>query len=772
MLACRLRSGARQGRALAALTVLAALAAVILPGSAGRASVGSPARVKLVSYLGYRFRVPSSWPVVNVARHKQTCVRFDEHAVYLGGPGQNQSCPSWLIGTTEAMVVQPAAGSRRSSVEDPVTREITVTVRRMRITATFDNDPTVIYRILASAGLPAPVIRVPRPRSVAARRPHPRRRSAAGDRARGQAQSLARSATPVTGTGGPYLPANVTSYHGLGFDSCTAPSAAYMRAWRRRSPYRAVGVYIGGADRACAQPNLTRGWLRREAAVGWRFLPMYVGPQAAFGQLHSPTRQGVAAATNAVVQAERYRFPPRTPLYYDMEGYPARDTGAALRFLSAWTTTLHLLGYRSGVYSSSSSGVHDLARQYFRARFTVPDVIYDALWNGRRNTSDPRVLLADQWADHQRVHQYSGNVRQRFGGDTIDIDQDYLDVRMPSPAGTSQASQAVTQADGAVDVFYRGPQHRLWYLRYGPVAGWERPVDLGGRLTSAPTAVYPAPGELDVFYRGPGGGLWRASRGPDGRWAPPRRLSVGAIGGAPVAVASASGVVDVFWKGSAGAQLWTAQFRPGSGWTSPLRLGGNLALGPSPVETADGGTDVFWTGTDHHLWYATRGLTGSWGRPVRLAMGELGGPPAPTAAPSGVVDVFWRNAGSSQVREASYQPGDGWSAASSLGGLVSGVPVPLAAAGGRARVFFKGLAGGLWQLLQSAAGRWLMPARMHVQRQLGSALFAAIGGTAVTGRGAGSADLFWTTPDGTLWSTSLGSGGNWTKPRNLHARTG
>jgi Domain of unknown function (DUF1906) len=772
MLACRLRSGARQGRALVVLTVLAALAAVILPGSAGRASVGSPDDLKQVSYLGYRFTVPRSWPVINVAAHKQTCVRFDQHAVYLGGPGRNQSCPSWLIGTTEAMLVQPAAArSARSSVEDPVARQITVTARRIRITATFDNNPTVIYRILASAKLPAPVIRIPRPPSAASRRPQAEQRRAASDGAERAPQSLALSARRVASTSGPDLPANVTSYHGLGFDSCTAPSTAYMRAWRRRSPYRAIGVYIGGADRACAQPNLTRGWLRREASAGWRFLPMYVGPQAEFGQLHAPTRQGVAAATNAVVQAERYGFPARTPLYYDMESYPARDTGAALRFLSAWTMTLHLLGYRSGVYSSSASGVQDLSRQYFRARFTIPDVIYDALWNGRRNTNDPRVLRADQWADHQRVHQYSGNVRQRFGGDAIDIDQDYLNVRMPSPEGTPQASPAVTQQDGAVDVFYRGPQHRLWYLRYGPVVGWERPADLGGRLTSAPTVVYPGPGELDVFYRGPGGGLWQTSRRPDGRWTQPRRLNVGVIGGAPTAVASASGVVNVFWKGSAG-QLWTAQFQPGSGWTSPQRLGGNLALGPSPVETADGSTDVFWTGTDHHLWYAARGLTGSWSRPVRLAMGELGGPPEPTAAPSGVIDVFWRNAGSSQVREASYQPGDGWSAAKSLGGLVSGVPVPLAAAGGRARVFFKGMSGGLWQVVQSAAGRWLMPARMHAQRQLGSELFAAIGGTMALGRGAASTDLFWTTPDGTLWSTSLGSGGDWTRPHNLHARTG
>ena len=37
----------------------------------------------------------------------------------------------------------------------------------------------------------------------------------------------------------------------------------------------------------------------------------------------------------------------------------------------------------------------------------MPDVIYDALWNGSANTSDP-ILPAADWAAHQRIHQYQG----------------------------------------------------------------------------------------------------------------------------------------------------------------------------------------------------------------------------------------------------------------------------------------------------------------------------------------------------------------------------
>ncbi|MGW4501137.1 glycoside hydrolase domain-containing protein, partial [Micromonospora sp. NPDC004336] len=88
----------------------------------------------------------------------------------------------------------------------------------------------------------------------------------------------------LTGATAPARAAGYTGPHpgtftGLGFDTCTAPSNASMKAWLA-SPYRAVGIYIGGNGRACAQPNLTRDWVTTQAAAGWRFFPLYVGPQA------------------------------------------------------------------------------------------------------------------------------------------------------------------------------------------------------------------------------------------------------------------------------------------------------------------------------------------------------------------------------------------------------------------------------------------------------------------------------------------------------------
>jgi hypothetical protein len=472
MLAHQLPGLTRPRRSLAAAVAVAALAA---PLAVGRASSGAQAAVRPVSYRGYSFEVPRSWPVIDLAGSRQTCVRFDMHAVYLGDPASDQSCPSSLVGRTEAVLIQPAPASpARSSVEDPVARQITVTAPGIEVTATFDTDPGQVDQILASASLPVPVVHAPNP-ATAATVPA----AGPGGPAPVPLASFSMVLTSLmlqakTETAAvPPLSAMIANYRGLGFDACTAPSAAYMSAWLRKSPYRAVGVYIGGSDEACAQPNLTRKWLEAEAAAGWHFIPTYVGPQAEFGELGAhPRYQGRAAAIDAVAQAERLGFGAGTPLYYDMEAYPPGEAGSALRFLSAWTSRIHALGYSSGVYSSSSAAVAALARQYSTHRYALPDVIFDALWNGAANTADP-VLTANEWADHQRVHQFAGNIALAYGGDAINIDQDYLNVQLSGP---DPASPADENGRGTADAFFRGTGGRPGYLSYPPGWGWVNPV--------------------------------------------------------------------------------------------------------------------------------------------------------------------------------------------------------------------------------------------------------------------------------------------------------
>jgi Domain of unknown function (DUF1906) len=225
------------------------------------------------------------------------------------------------------------------------------------------------------------------------------------------------------------------TFTGLGFDACTTPSSKAMAAWGE-SPYRAVGVYIGGVNRACSQPNLTASWVAAQTEAGWHLIPTYVGLQAPTSSCSScaklsssqATAQGSAAALDAVEEAGAAAMGPGSPIYFDMESYSQTSSASAatLAFLEAWTQKLHALGYLSGVYSSSASGIEDLAGQ-IGTGYELPDHIWVANWNGQQNTADP-VLPASAWSPHRRIHQYRGGHNETYGGVTINIDNDYVDA--------------------------------------------------------------------------------------------------------------------------------------------------------------------------------------------------------------------------------------------------------------------------------------------------------------------------------------------------------
>lgn len=243
-------------------------------------------------------------------------------------------------------------------------------------------------------------------------------------------------------------------FTGLGFDACTAPSSRSMAAWGS-SPYRAVGVYIGGINRACSQPNLTPSWVAAQTEAGWHLIPTYVGLQAPTSACSScaklsssqATAQGAAAAEDAVEEAAAVAMGPGSPIYFDMEAYSQTSsaTAATLAFLESWTQTLHALGYSSGVYSSSGSGIEDLADQ-IGTGYELPDALWIANWNGQQNTSDPAVP-ANAWAQHQRIHQYQGGHNETYGGVTINIDNNYVDGPTVGSAGLVNGDDPIGYLD-------------------------------------------------------------------------------------------------------------------------------------------------------------------------------------------------------------------------------------------------------------------------------------------------------------------------------------
>jgi len=395
-------------------------AAPTAPGPLGVAATP----VRTVSYGGIRLRVPASWPVVDLDRSPQSCVRFDVHAVYLGAAGPDQACPARVVGRTETVWVAPVgrtglraaaavAGAVPVTAVDTVDQQVTVDPvgTGVTVTATWGADPALARRIVAS-GTRGPVVRRTAPlRGMGVVTKFP----------------IGATATPAAG---------------YGFDACAAPSVTVMNAWRS-SPFGTVGVYIGGLNRGCAQPNLTQPWVSAVmAGQGWRTLPLYVGRQApCVGRsdlgLIDPGRafaQGTEAARDAIGDARRIGLRPGSALYNDMEGYPRGGacTAAVLNFLSGWTNQLHEGGWLSGVYSSASGAIADLASAAKPAGYTAPDVIWTARWDNWPQLFGEPYVADSRWAVAQRVKQYLGDHVERWGGYSLNIDSNRVDA----PGGT------------------------------------------------------------------------------------------------------------------------------------------------------------------------------------------------------------------------------------------------------------------------------------------------------------------------------------------------
>jgi len=211
-----------------------------------------------------------------------------------------------------------------------------------------------------------------------------------------------------------------------------------MDAWLA-SPYRAVGIYFGGANRACAQPELTASWVAHQQAQGWRLLPVYLGLQApcttsSKRYLVDPARaaaQGRAEADAAVAAAAALGLPRDSGLFFDMEAYETDDPACSrtvLGFLGAWTARLHDRGYFSGVYGSLGSTVRDLVEDFRSTSRPHPDYLWFARYDGLASVANP-AIPASYWNPHRRVHQYRSGHHESYGGADINIDNDFVDVR-------------------------------------------------------------------------------------------------------------------------------------------------------------------------------------------------------------------------------------------------------------------------------------------------------------------------------------------------------
>ncbi len=261
--------------------------------------------------------------------------------------------------------------------------------------------------------------------------------------------SAGAAAGPVSAKAKPGAPGSLT---GFGFDTCAAPPQQVMDAWWEQSPYSAVGIYIGGSNRVCDQPELTPGWVSKQQHTGWHLLPIQVGPQASCSgyadrmssDLATARQQGRAEAATAIATARSLGIGSGSTLYYDLEDYdvaPDDCRRAALNFMSGWTEALHEADYDAGVYSNIAAAITslDLAENLDPLAYTMPDDIWFAWANGRADTGTDKWVQTDTWNDHARIHQYALDVPETHGGYTLTIDANWLDVGKGSVGTPSKA---------------------------------------------------------------------------------------------------------------------------------------------------------------------------------------------------------------------------------------------------------------------------------------------------------------------------------------------
>ncbi|MEU3461151.1 glycoside hydrolase domain-containing protein, partial [Streptomyces sp. NPDC006733] len=222
------------------------------------------------------------------------------------------------------------------------------------------------------------------------------------------------------------------TYTGRAFDACTAPSLATMNAWKKDNYYSGVAVYIGGKNRGCSQPNLTKSWVKSVNTAGWRVIPLYVGAQPPCQTSGNKERftaataaaVGVSNANDAIAKAAALGMKAGSPVYLNMESYNSADKAcndATLTYVRAFSKTLRAKTYRGGLYGFSTSSAKAIATAPDRT--DLPGNLWYALWNGQETTTKDWPWNPKLYTDHSRAHQYQANSKETRGGYTLTVDR-------------------------------------------------------------------------------------------------------------------------------------------------------------------------------------------------------------------------------------------------------------------------------------------------------------------------------------------------------------
>lgn len=292
-------------------------AALLIPVHPSAAEDG-----RTVEYRGMRLTVPEEWRVVDLERNPGACLRLDLPTLYLGHAGTQAECSGRAVRRrADTLHLEPLDGA-------PARADIpTLRVAGSGGIPEAAGDSHEVRYALRGSGVMATLSYGEAPDAVRELLARARTEDGAAPGAQGA------PAEPASAVVGPKAVTAQAPFTGAGFDACTAPTQRAMDGWRSASPFGAIGIYIGGRARACAQPQLTAGWVRKQAEAGWHLMPLWVGPQpwhsSGTGLSTDPSeanQEGIEAAEGATQAARALGLADGTVLYNDLENYTDRTT--------------------------------------------------------------------------------------------------------------------------------------------------------------------------------------------------------------------------------------------------------------------------------------------------------------------------------------------------------------------------------------------------------------------------------------------------------------
>lgn len=167
-----------------------------------------------------------------------------------------------------------------------------------------------------------------------------------------------------------------------------------------------------------------------------------------------------------------------------------------------------------------------------------------------------------------------------------------LDGRLVTPP------RVVSWGEGHREVFALGRDRALWHIEHLPGETWGKWKSLGGDLESEPCVISPKPKQIDVFAVGKDHDLRHFRRDAATGWGSSGSLR-GVLTTPPSAVSIAPNLIDVF----ALDENYALQhiFQGPTGWGDWKSLGGDLRSYPQAIARPKVGIDVFAVGVDRTL---------------------------------------------------------------------------------------------------------------------------------------------------------------------------